>query len=375
MKSVLVARDEELILSTQPLLDILNPDHLHPAYFLNKYSSFPQLAAPRVRLEDTNPQDALGEKSLVKMIPSRPPNYNIKASLAAKAPHRFQSIGELNSGAYKKVSKRCACGRETYVSAQVRSRKISQGYIRKIVATTAGGAMWEEEWMPQNEEEEEAVQLLSMGEPKKDILRGCRKCGNIRMTAKWCPCQNGQTVTPSDLIPGKYSLLVIKGKQAGTNAAPPVLKCKSCGSNLLPKIQAQCKDYLRSIGRANMPMDDAETFMSNQDAETFMSHDQYGRGESASNEGGAANGEAFKELLLSTYLQRKGQRRRKLSLCLCLMILEITTMMDYKPMTVLEMAPMIVQTCLLCRLKGCKPMTVLRVLEMAPMTVQACLLC
>jgi hypothetical protein len=31
-------------------------------------------------------------------------------------------------------------------------------------------------------------------------------------------------------------------------------------------------------------------------------------------------------------------------------------MMDYKPMTVLEMAPMIVQACLLCQLKGCKPM-------------------
>jgi hypothetical protein len=53
--------------------------------------------------------------------------------------------------------------------------------------------------------------------------------------------------------------------------------------------------------------------------------------------------------------------------------------MGGKPMTVLrvlEMEPMTVQVCLLCRLeKGGKPMTVLRVLEMEPMTVQACLLC
>jgi hypothetical protein len=148
-----------------------------------------------------------------------------------------------------------------------------------------------------------------MGQPMKDILRGFRKCGNIRTTAKWCPCQNGQTGTPSDLIPGEYSLLVIKGKQAGTNAAPPVLKCESSGSNLLPEIQAQCKDYLRSIGRANM--DDAESFMSNQDAETFMSDDQYGRGESASNEGGAANAEAFQRAFAEYLFAEEGSEEEE----------------------------------------------------------------
>ena len=76
--------------------------------------------------------------------------------------------------------------------------------------------------------------------------QGCKKCGNPKAT-KWCPCQMGEMIKPSELIPGKYSLYLVRGAMGDLEKAPPHLACDSAGLNDTAACRTACSKFLQAL--------------------------------------------------------------------------------------------------------------------------------
>ena len=244
MKIFAVAKSSNVIPEEWTMEKLKCPSYMSETYYLKNYSSGSVMIMPDKEPGDMCVGDLVKhQSSLIHDLPKSAPPYKVRqVGLNVKAEKRIQSRGELSQGATQSGRRRTA-GRYTVQGAQVKRRRVTEGYLNRLVALEESGALYDTEWNPDQKSEEEVALVNSFLPTAPKGKKGCGKCGNPKAVEKWCSCKLGPAVKPSDLRPGDYSLYIINGTKGDLLRLPPDLHCESSGLNGQVKVKDACQKF------------------------------------------------------------------------------------------------------------------------------------